>query len=209
MRWAIGNIAFGTPENKIRNNSMRSASVPSTAPALWGGVDGLSSAFNGITTTIDTVGVESGIEFIDLRLVGTATATTSAFIRFEGTQQIIGSPGQTLTLSCYTKLAAGALTNATVGLFIGERDAAGANLVSSSTTIVPTAALIRFSFSRTLNNSGTRFVLPALFVGITNTQAIDLTLRVGWPQLVRSTAPCPVVRTSVGAARGPRMSAGV
>lgn len=191
--------------NSIRNNSAQGASAPSTSPNNWA-IDGLAAAFNGITTTVVSTGVENGIDYVDLRFQGTPTSTVSMFARFEASTQIAASNGQTWAWSAFLKIQSGSMTNiANLFAFVGERNGAGANLANTQTTFTPTTAALgtqRYTTSRTNNNASTAFELPAFGFPITNGQAIDITLRVGLPQLeLGAFATSPIRTTSAAATR--------
>lgn len=174
--------------NSIRNPRAEGASAPSTPPTQWGNIDGLSVAVNGLNTTVVGTGSENGIPYIDLRIAGTPSATSGSFIRFEGSTQIVAVNAQTWTSSFYTRVVAGDLSNIVFGSYLGPRDAGGASLPNSQVALspVPTAATLgtqRKTHTFTLNDATTAFVLSAIYFTYTNGLAVDVTLRIGAPQL--------------------------
>lgn len=176
--------------NSVANSTMVGASAPSTLPTTWGGTDGLSAGVvNGITTTVEGTGTESGIPYIDYRMQGTAIATSGAFyIRFSLSTAIAALNGQIWTNSVYLRVVGGSTANlSAIMLFIGERDVGGASLITTQTAVGPptTAALAtqRYTISRTNNNAATAFELGAVAFGFVIGLVYDFTIRVGAPQL--------------------------
>lgn len=187
---ASGNIlGFHVEEsrtNSIRNPRMEGTAAPATVPTAWGIFDGLSSSFQGITTTIVGTGTESGMPYIDVSFSGTATSTTTMFFRCEGNTQIAASNGQTWTFSTYCRVVSGTLANLVPELFIGERSNTGASLVVVTFSFTPSSqplATQQFSATHTNSNVSTAFMLPAYAFGITSGGTVSCTLRFGPPQM--------------------------
>ncbi|MEK7992893.1 MAG: hypothetical protein AAB403_03715 [Planctomycetota bacterium] len=192
-------MLFGPPVNGIRNNSMQGAVVgtPGTKPTNWnfGGLAGLSSQIVAIGTDID------GIDYIDVRYYGTTNATGGYFFVFESTSAIASAQNQTWTESAYIAVVAGTTANLTNFAFdavsypVGN-DNGGSNFLSSLTS-----TLQRFSFTVTIPQAANQFIQPRIVFGCNNASAVDVTFRVGWPQMERASAASPPIRTA-GFARG-------
>jgi hypothetical protein len=195
---ALGLLIEEQRTNSIRNNTMQGAvaGTPGTLPTNW------TLAATSLTQQVVGTGTENGITYIDIKLSGT-TGSTRALIRPEPTTQIAAANGQVWTNSSYVRLAAGSLSNITsVELVVRENDAGGAELAASTTTIVPTSAALssqRGVVTRTLNNASTAFVMPVIYLNYSSGVAIDITLRIGLPQLEQGAFATSVIPTSTTA----------
>ena len=194
--------------NSIRNNTMQGAvaGTPGTLPTNWAA----STVLTGLTRTIAT-GTENGISYIDVRLNGTPSASGRYDIFYETSTQVAALNGQTWTNSGYFKLQAGTLSGVTaVRLYFEEKNSGGAYLTEQNTTITnPTSAALstqRASATRTLNQATTAFLLSGFNLLLDGT-AIDITLRIGLPQLelgAFATSVIPTVNAfALGVTRNP------
>jgi hypothetical protein len=191
--------------NQIRNSTMQNAVVgsPGTLPTNWS-VPGSP----GITVSVVGVGVETGISYIDLSFVGTASAIGTVTIVAEPTTQIAAAVGQTWTLSTYIRLIAGAVTGV-LASSISARGTAGAFVGDYATApLSPTTAPLntqRVSVSQLLNAAGSIFVQPKVItVGLNSGDVCNFTLRVGAPQIELSTVANTFSPTTNAANSGPR-----
>ncbi len=189
--------------NSIRNNSMQGAvaGTPGTTPTSWNLVIGTT----GLTQTIVAVGPTAGVDCIDIRIAGTAAATSSYAIYPEfSTNQVAAANGQQWTMSWFAALLAGSFANIT-GLVpqIVEWSAGGANLGSvNGTATLPTAAFVRQQTTITLIRATTAFIRPVLILQFNAGAVLDFTLRFGWPQLeLGSGATSPIRTTSAAVTR--------
>jgi hypothetical protein len=175
-----------TATNSIRNSTMVGAvaGTPGTLPTNWGiGFNG-----SGLSSSVLGTGTESGMTYVDIRVFGTATVATEAFIPFDSTTQIAATTGQNWVSSVYHRVVSGTSANVTgiqVG-FIG-RQAAGAagtdNIRSaSSLTAFGASAFLRPSVAGTLADVAVAFVRPILWI-VHGTGAIDFTIRIGGVQI--------------------------
>lgn len=173
--------------NSIRNPTGVNgvAGTPGTAPTNWS----LTTTANGITRTIVGFGAEDGIPYVDIRFFGTPTNSSSISIAPDG---FIGTPafvGQTWIGSYYFRLMAGSFTNAPLTMFTTERTSGGSSLVSTGGAITPTGAPLRtqlFSFTRTFDQITAAGATCTCGNSYTLGNALDFTLRIGLPRLVRS-----------------------
>ena len=181
--------------NSIRNNSMVGAVVgsPGTIPTNWivGGV--------GLTQQIVAVGTENGVSYIDLRLSGTATAST-ATLSFESATQIAALTGQTWTISSYLKTISLPSPPSSFSLAITERNSGGGIVVQQTTNVSLTSNLARYTYSPTLNGGATTaFAQPRLFFNLVVGQTYDFTVRVGYPQMELGSVATSVIPTTTAA----------
>lgn len=179
--------------NYIRNSTMVGAVVgtPGTAPTFWG-----LPAPTGMTSEVVALGIESGIDYIDVRFSGTPSATNSRPL-FEANNIIAATQGQTWTHSSYWKLVAGSLANVT-SLQIEIRELASGVAVGTigATPFTPNGTLTRASVTRTLADPTLTHVQPTLRFGVTSGAAVDITLRIGLPQIEVGSAATDPIRTA-------------
>lgn len=190
--------------NSIRNNTMQGAvaGTPGTLPTNWNLPSGVVA---GLTSAVVDIGAEDGIPYLDFRLSGTPSATTIVDLAFDGANVISASNGQSWTQSNYVKLAGGSTTNAPVHLILTGRDSSGAFVANQVTTVVisPTADTLksqRQAASLTMSSASVAFVQPRVRVTTTAGLPIDITLRIGLPQLELGAFATSVIPTSGAAA---------
>lgn len=171
--------------NSIRNNTMVGtvAGTPGTLPTNWTG----STSGTGVTRQIVGTGVEKGITYIDIRVSGTTSGALIFAIQTEGNTQTAALNAQRWTSALYARLVAGSLTNITrVSHIVRYNDVAGVLLTSGAVDIVPTAAALntqRFANTVLSTNASTAFVGQLVQIEAGAGVAIDITLRIGLPQL--------------------------
>lgn len=176
--------------NSIRNNTMTGAAAgtPGTLPFFWS-----TSGASGLTTSIVGVGKQNNVDYIDLRIFGTSTGTF--FVLFFDNTGATASVGQVWTESFFIALTAGSLSGVTVN--IDNRYSAGENAFAIS----PTSVLTSFSHTSTAP-AATTVTLPSLSLSYSNGAVLDLTLRIGWPQLeLGAFATTPILTSSAVVAR--------
>jgi len=165
--------------NSIRNSTMQGASTsPSTLPTNW------TSAGSGLSRSVVEIGIINGVNYIDVRIFGTAT-NVFYDVFTEVATQISTSQNQVWTNSCYlqfinttnpplnTNLAMREFSS--VGGFLGVYT--GANLSVSSLSIQ------RFVQTKTIVNATCAFVQPSVFFNLTNGASYDFTIRIAAPQM--------------------------
>jgi hypothetical protein len=193
--------------NNVRNGQAVGSTVGvigsgGAAPTFWA----IAAGTSGVTNRVVGTGTENGINYIDIRISGTPTTTDAAYVFFEPTRtQIAASSGQMWTGSVYSKLAGGSTTNATVGMTVELGDSTGAYLNAATTSFTPTSAsLITQRITRTVTTgTGTAGIRNFVSVSYTNGNAIDITLRIGAPQLESGGNVSSYIPTTSGAvARG-------
>ena len=190
--------------NSLRNNTMQGvvAGTPGTTPTNWI----VSSTASGITREVVGIGTDNGVDYIDLRYSGTATSALAVQINFEGNTQIAAANGEAWTASAYLKLAAGSTTNTTSRILVlAGRDVAGNSVAGQqavSSGITPTTTNIlsqRSTLSFTFSSASVAFVRSSFQFSVANGATIDLTLRVGLPQLEKGAFATSVIKTSTAA----------
>ena len=186
--------------NSIRNNTMVGAvaGTPGTSPTNWA----VNLSGSGITQQIIGTGTEDGITYIDVKFSGTGSGTAVPQINTETSTQIVAATGQTWAASYYLRIVGGSTTGC-IGTFQQiwqERDAAGVSLTTVGVTIAdPTTAALRTQRSiltRTLTDAGTARLTNRIQWTFTNGVAVDITLRIGLPQLELGAFATSVIPTS-------------
>lgn len=194
---SLGLLVEEQRTNSIRNNTMVGAvaGTPGTLPTNWLYTVGS----GGISRDIVGTGTENGINYIDIRFYGTTTNTNPIAI---GIDSGTAATGQTWTASLYWKLVGGSLTGitgSTVGLiettsggsFVTGAFYAAANPSSSA------LSLQRVNATRTLSGGATVGLCSlVLNFNVTNSTAIDITLRIGLPQLEQGAFATSPILTS-------------
>jgi hypothetical protein len=190
--------------NSIRNNTMvgAAAGTPGTLPTNWV-VTG--AGLGTLTQTVVGTGTANGINYVDIKIAGTTSTTGVVYACEPSTGGISASSGQTWTGSTYTALVAGSLTNISAinAVRLTGRTSGGAASADSSNSgdnkASLTAALQRFTSTITLADATTANLQPGLSVSFSSGVAIDITLRIGLPQLEQGAFATSVIPTTTTA----------
>lgn len=182
--------------NGIRNNTMVGAvaGTPGTVPTNW------ASTNIGLTREIVGTGTENGVNYIDIKFSGTTTGQFGNIV-FEPNNGVAASASQSWTGSAYIKVLAGATTNlSSVGMVLYYFNSTPAFLSATTAAASVTSTLTRFTVTATTPAS-TAFVQPAFYFTTTapSGQAIDITLRIGLPQLEQGAFATSVIPTTTTA----------
>jgi hypothetical protein len=188
--------------NGIRNNVAAGAVAgsPGTQPTNWN----MTTTGGVVTRTIVGVGVENGIDYIDVRYQFSAAGTVNVIP--EGSTTIVAANGQTWAASSFLRVVGGSLANLVARMAITGHDNTGVQTEATTTncTPVPTGAGLatqRYAAVRTFNVAGTVFSLG--FLQLIASAAADVTVRVGLQQTERCTvggSMSSVIRTTGAAA---------
>jgi hypothetical protein len=203
--------------NAIRNNSMQGAVVgsPGTLPTNWS----YNPAITGVTCSVVGLGTESGIDYIDLRFNGVASGVGNLNVAFDNNFTIAGTNNQVWASSAFITRSGGSNTNIAAGGFSLFLDmfAAGSSYLS---TVVPIAGITpaagvlgqnRISGVVLLNQPTSATLNTYLSLAIAAAGAVDITVRIGWPQLeltpstvaANDFATSPIRTTGSAVARSP------
>lgn len=171
-------------QNGIRNSSMQGAvaGTPGTLPTNWaqaGTAGNLSSQVVGI-------GTENGINYIDYRVFGTPNQSNQWVLLFESTTQIPALNGQTWDDTVFVRVAGGSTNNITFGFRLSGSNSGGGGVEGNDFAFTPTTNALgsqRVFQALTLANGATAFITSGLLFNYTNGLPVDVTLRIGWPQL--------------------------
>jgi len=182
--------------NSIRNNTMVGAvaGTPGTLPTNW-----VQSALGTLTLEVVGTGTENGITYIDIRYSGT-TSSTLRSLQFDASTQIAALQNQTWTSSLWIKIAAGSQTNITsISHRIREIDSGGTAIATGTQAITFTSSLTRDTLTRTLASASTAFIANQIAIAFDPGVAIDITLRIGLPQLELGAFATSVIPTTTTA----------
>jgi hypothetical protein len=190
---------------RVRNNSMQGASVGSgvtTRPTNW-------NYGPGTSLTISTVGfgtdAATGIDYIDIRVQGTASDGALALnLAFDNRNDIPAASGQVWSNSVFLALVAGAFwPTSTVVFAMDEQNSSHTHVqytTGASFKNSITGTLTRFENQLTVANASTAFISsPGIWIsGAGAGNFADFTLRVGWPQFEQGAFATPPIRTTAG-----------
>lgn len=174
----------------VLGNSTRAGAVtgtPGTLPSFWS-----VAGFSGLTRQVVATGTFNGVEYVDIRFSGT-TSGTSGQLRLETSNFAAASVGQLWHLSSWVQVVAGSMTNVT-NLSLRNEEYSGVYLGES--TMGATAAIDtswkRVIRSCTTVNASTQFVRPYLSYTFNNAAAVDITVRIGLPQMELGLPTSPI-----------------
>jgi hypothetical protein len=197
---SLGLLVEEARTNSIRNNTGVGAvaGTPGTAPTNWTA----STIVSGISREIVGTGTENGIAYIDIRVYGTPGSNGAYSIQPESTGTVSAATGQAWTLSSWIRIVGGSLANISSPTFYFD-ERFGAVFVTGGEVSVSylSSAQQRYSATRTLSGGVTISTLNAgVRFAMTNGAAIDITLRIGLPQLEQgafATSPIPTTTAAV------------
>lgn len=184
--------------NSIRNNSMQGgvSGTPGTAPTNWS----LNGASSITFPRIVGIGTQNGIDYIDITISGTSSGINTANIQIESGLTIAASQNQVWGGSIFLSVVGGSTANLTdLYLAINETTNAGAFLVSDHVVSVLgsiNSTLTRYSGTATLGQATTAFIFPSLNFQFNNAAVINLTIRIGWPQIELGSFITSPIRTT-------------
>jgi hypothetical protein len=195
---SLGLLVEEQRTNSIRNNTMVGAvaGTPGTAPTNWQ----VTSLSNGLNREIVGTGSQSGIAYADIRYSGTTTAAASTVIQPEAGAQIVAATGQSWTASSWLSLAGGSASGLTFAQRVTGRTSIGGFLEFTDVSVLLTGTLTRYAASIALANVLTARVSSDIVFSYANGAAIDITLRIGLPQLEAgafATSPIPTTTAAV------------
>lgn len=202
-RESLGLLVEEPRTNSIRNNTMVGAvaGTPGTLPTNWFTFTSLT----GLTRQIVATGTENGVTYIEIKLSGTPSSAGSYQIGFEGQGNAAALTGQSWAQSVYLKLQAGNYTGISATRFGFNEFTAVPTFVTFNYVSAAVATSAELSTQRqvgvqTLNGGATTArVQPFLEFTLTGT-AIDITLRIGLPQLEQGAFATSVIPTTTAAA---------
>ena len=191
--------------NTIRNPRAEGSTPgsPGVMPTNWGVV-----ASGGISTTVIGTGTEAGIPYFDLQITGTTAGVGAVTVLFDTATNAAAAAlvTQRFSVGAFLRLVGGSWGTPLVGPAwqLLENSGAGALLATntSAAMVLPGAGGLagqRREYSAALGNASVAFVQGALTVSWATGTAVNLTLRIGAPQLERGRTLSSPILPPVGA----------
>lgn len=191
--------------NSIRNNSMVGATTAAggTLPTYWS-----LNVPTGVTKSIVAVGTENGIPYFDLQVTGTNTSGSISYsvLAFDSNTAASATAGQKWATSLFAKTISGSAPGG-FSLYNYFYDSGGtylSNQIVASLTSLSTSGLATQRFSGTITTpTNTASVLPGLAFNLNAGDTINVTIRIGTPQLeLGSFATSPIFTIGSAQTRG-------
>jgi hypothetical protein len=221
----FGNFLYGDPDNLAKGNLGTPTAVGATTNhirngQLSGSTNGIIgsggvpptncnvSFANGLTTEIIGSGTDGDRTYVDVKISGTAAASSSYNLSLESSTQIVAVQGETWTASFYMKMLAGSLSGINfINARISEATAAGSTLFTTEGADIKASlnalTWVRTSATRTMTDPTCGRTRPSYRMSVNNGAAIDITIRISSPQHEQQAAATPYVTTSGAAASRP------
>ncbi|HVB67995.1 MAG TPA: hypothetical protein VNE67_09090 [Acetobacteraceae bacterium] len=191
-----GPLVEAASANLLPNSTMQGASA-GVAPTGWLGF----GTVNGATLSVAGTGTEDGIAYVDLLWSGTPTASFNFGLYLGPGTAAPATNGLPYVSSAYLRVAGGSLPAS--GAFLNQQfgDSSGAWLQSAASATMPGAAPLssqRFSVAQTAANSGIRYMVIQIYLSLVSGTPVNLTLRVGAPDIEQASAISSFIATSTG-----------
>jgi hypothetical protein len=181
--------------NYLRNSTMvgAAAGAPGTKPSSWGFLDGVDGVVLGISANVVDLPVEAGVNCIDLRYQGTASASGSLYVRFEFNETVAAAAGQNWASSFFYRMRPSSGLPASIRSFVTERSGSS-HIQQTNGDSIPVSGLplARYSQSIQISNLATGFIHAGIAIAVVAGQVYDFTIRIGLPQLERDRVTSPV-----------------
>lgn len=186
--------------NSIRNNTMQGAvaGTPGTLPTTW------TTQLNGLTQTVVGTGTVNGISYIDIRFNGTTTSLGTLQVKPDGNASgtITATASQAWAMSSWVSIVGGSTANTTAQRLICNEYSAGPTYLRTGVAVTNIlaggATFTRVSGSFTTGAS-TTILEPIIGLDHASGVAIDITLRIGLPQLELGAFATSVISTTTTA----------
>lgn len=187
--------------NSIRNPRAEGAVVgtPGTLPTNWV-IDATATQ----ARTIVGTGTESGIPYIDIQINTGASNNDRAYFAIfsETTNGVAAAPSQAWAFAPYVRVVSGSLGAGNAQVMLRQQDAAHAVLGDVSFSFTPTTASLvsqRPIVTQTSTPANTAYVAPFIqFSSLSTTAPLNVTLRIGAPQLEQGAFATSLILPGVG-----------
>lgn len=192
----LGLLCEGQATNLIANNSTTGAVAGAIGsggalPTNWNTNSG-----HGLSVTVGTPGVERGVPYVDLTIAGTVTASPFELF-FNSTTESTVAEGNFLSAGAFLKIVSGDLTGITgITQSVTLNESSGTFISRSDYAVTLTANLARYELNHTVADTtpNTARAQLSLRLGLTVSAAVNITIRIGLPQLeVGETLTTPII----------------
>lgn len=182
--------------NVVRNNTIVGAvaGTPGTMPTNWTQF----GTVTGLTRTVVGTGIEKGISYIDVKFTGTASAAGPVTIQFEASASALFTAGTTVTGSVWCARVGGSASNITSTSLRLMSYLSTTYLSERAVAMALTSTLSRFTNTYTTAATSDRISFAAT-INVAAAGAIDVTLRLGLPQLEQGDFATSVIPTTTTA----------
>lgn len=186
--------------NSIRNNTMVGAvaGTPGTLPTNW------TNQLNGLSQTVVGTGTSNGISYIDIRLNGTTTSLGTAQIKPDGNASgfIVATASQAWSMSSWVAIVGGSIANTSAQRLLVNEYSAGPTYLRTAefaTNILAGGATLTRMSGTITTGASTTILEPIIGFDHANGAAIDITFRIGLPQLEQGAFATSVIPTTTAA----------
>jgi hypothetical protein len=193
------NLLYSTPRtNYVRNNTMQGAAV-GVFPTNWS-----ASGPAGIAPSIVGTGTDGGVSYVDVRFAGTAGAAGTLRVYPENVGVVAAATGEAWVYSLFCKLQAGSLAPVTLKrMAIEEFNSSPTFIRGSYSNFSFTSSGLstqRYSLAATLSGgAATASIRPFILLDVGSGAVVDITLRIGMPQLEKGAVATSVIPTTSAA----------
>ena len=202
----VGYLPGQTRTNSIPNNSMQGAisGTLGSGGAFPTGWQNQAQAGASVAVTVVGTGVEDGIDYIDVNYAGTANGSFGDIIFNQYGDIPSAGAGKTWTGSFFVKVVGGSLTNINLTkIQVQELTGSGFHNQGIGTYTIAGASTPLSQCRQTLTYTTTNSLsdnVDLLFLFNTNVAAINVTFRIGWPQMEPASYVTSPIRTTAAAA---------
>ena len=172
----LGVASFEQRTNGIRNNTMVGAGA-GVNPNFWN----IGGSATGLTITATGVSTINGMSAITYSVSGTPTGSGTVLFQMEANSIVTASYGQTWTYSVFVMGSNNTNLGASTGLEIFQTSPVGLTGFNQNSSLP--ATFTKQTFSATLNNSATAFIIPYYQLVVTSGNPVNLTVTFAAPQL--------------------------
>jgi len=194
---SLGLLVEEQRTNLVRNNTAQGAVVgtPGTLPTN----SYVFIAPSGITREITSTGTENGITYFDVRYYGVSASSGELSWAPQTATNTPITGGQVVSASVYLKAVSGTFANIS-SLSVRVLDYTGSTYLTESSTVFVTSSLQsstlqRYSHTRTTSASANGVVF-SITLNKTSAGPVDITLRIGMPQVELGPEPTSVIATT-------------
>jgi len=197
---SLGLLVEEQRTNSIRNNTMVGAvaGTPGTLPTNWTTVP------QGLTQTVVGSGIINGVSYVDIKFTGTTTGAGGIQVKPDGNAGVItATSSQAWTLSAWVSIIAGSTANTSGQRFIINEYSAGPTYLRTAvaaTNVLSSGSILTRVSGAITTGASTTIIEPIIILDVASGAAIDITLRIGMPQLEQGAFATSVIPTTSAAA---------